>query len=614
MLYFLSKIARIAKKRLSSKGLLMFFIIGLVVLTGLFYFLLKSRYHDKVYPHIEAMGISLASLSQTETEEAIMREARSLEDRVVQLAKNGKIIQARLSDMGIHVDTERMSAVAYQAGRNEDWIGNAFAILENSVYGFRVPTFYRVDEKKTDEFIREKLENAGEAPRSSEVVYQNGAFQITASRIGRGVDTVLLTASVIDYIRDPKSNDRILVSEEIAKKPEIAEPQAASARDTANEIIRSIPELTASDKKWSIDRDALASFIKFEKEPIYGFREVSSEAVENDILAYAYSSLTGIAPENSAVSYRLNVSVDKNKVREYLTSVAPGVEQPAVNVRLASENDQLKITSNSQDKVSLDMDASVEVLAEGIMSKTGLIELKTAREKAQVSEENLDQLGIKTLLGQGTSNFSGSPKNRRHNLSVGASKFDSILIKPGEIFSFLDTLGPVDASTGYLPELVIKEDKTIPEFGGGMCQVSTTAFRAAVYTGLEIVERRNHAYPVQYYSPQGTDATVYIPSPDLKFKNNTPGHILVQTHIEGNILTFDYYGTKDGRRVETEGPVIYDRKEDGAMKASWTQRVYDVSNNLMFEKTFLSKYDSPNKYPHPGEEPPQEPKKKKKKH
>jgi vancomycin resistance protein YoaR len=101
-----------------------------------------------------------------------------------------------------------------------------------------------------------------------------------------------------------------------------------------------------------------------------------------------------------------------------------------------------------------------------------------------------------------------------------------------------------------------------------------------------------------YYSPQGTDATIYPPHPDLRFKNNTPAYILIQTRIEGNKLFFDFYGSDDGRKTETKDPVIYDRKSDGSMKSIWTQTVTDKDGNLVFEKKFYSIYKSPALYPH----------------
>ena len=173
-----------------------------------------------------------------------------------------------------------------------------------------------------------------------------------------------------------------------------------------------------------------------------------------------------------------------------------------------------------------------------------------------------------------------------------------MLVGPEDEFSFNSALGKVGVKQGYLPELVIKKDKTVPEYGGGLCQVSTTAFRGAVKAGFEITERESHAYPVQYYNPQGTDATIYPPHPDLRFKNNTPAYILIQTRIEGNKLYFDFYGSDDGRKVVLKGPYIYSRKANGAMKASWTQEVYDKDGELKFKKTFYSNYRSPALYPH----------------
>ena len=177
-----------------------------------------------------------------------------------------------------------------------------------------------------------------------------------------------------------------------------------------------------------------------------------------------------------------------------------------------------------------------------------------------------------------------------------------MLIKPGEEFSFIKTLGPVDESTGYLPELVIKTDKTVPEFGGGMCQVSTTAFRAALNSGLKVTARTNHAYPVVYYNPQGLDATVYIPNPDLRFINDTPNYILIQTKIVGTQLFFDFYGTSDGRQTKIIGPQVLEKNDDGSMKTVAYQEVSDANGNLIRKDTFKSNYKSPSLFPHPGEE------------
>lgn len=205
---------------------------------------------------------------------------------------------------------------------------------------------------------------------------------------------------------------------------------------------------------------------------------------------------------------------------------------------------------------------------------------------------NTNTLGIKELIARGESKFTGSPKNRRTNIEVGISKIRGVIIPQGGEFSFNENLGPVEASEGFVPELVIKRTGTVPELGGGLCQVSSTTFRAAMNAGLPITQRKNHSYAVQYYAPQGTDATIYPGVIDLKFINDTPGAILVWPYLKDkDTLIFDFYGTKDSREVELEKPVQYDRKSDGSMKAYWIRHV--TKNGEKKTETFNSTYLPP---------------------
>jgi vancomycin resistance protein YoaR len=194
---------------------------------------------------------------------------------------------------------------------------------------------------------------------------------------------------------------------------------------------------------------------------------------------------------------------------------------------------------------------------ENEITTSSQIKLVVETQPALVSAGDINNFGIKEIIGVGTSNFAGSPANRRHNIKVGAAAVNGALIKPGEEFSLLKTLGEVASSTGYLPELVIKEGKTVPEYGGGLCQIGTTVFRSTVASGLPVTLRRNHSYRVQYYEPAGTYATIYNPWPDYRFINDMPTYILIQTKFSGDNLSFEFWGTKDGRQAENTKPTIY---------------------------------------------------------
>ncbi|WP_034386133.1 VanW family protein [Deinococcus sp. YIM 77859] len=135
--------------------------------------------------------------------------------------------------------------------------------------------------------------------------------------------------------------------------------------------------------------------------------------------------------------------------------------------------------------------------------------------------------GITAHLATGETNYFGSSAARITNIHVGARHFQDRLFT-GKTFSFNEFIGPVSTRTGYVTGLVIAGERTANGVGGGICQVSTTAFRALYGAGLPIVERRNHSYQVHYYEPQGLDATIYQPSQDLKFTNDTGGALWFQ--------------------------------------------------------------------------------------
>jgi vancomycin resistance protein YoaR len=171
--------------------------------------------------------------------------------------------------------------------------------------------------------------------------------------------------------------------------------------------------------------------------------------------------------------------------------------------------------------------------------------------------------GVNEQIGRGYSVFTGSIPGRIHNVALAASRFNGVLIAPNETFSFNKTLGDVSAATGYQSAYIIKEGRTVLGDGGGVCQVSTTLFRAALEAGLPVIERHAHAYRVHYYEDggykAGLDATVFDPSADFVIKNNTPAYILIQTKTDTDNLTLEFllYGKSDGRKSQILNHIVY---------------------------------------------------------
>lgn len=211
---------------------------------------------------------------------------------------------------------------------------------------------------------------------------------------------------------------------------------------------------------------------------------------------------------------------------------------------------------------------TVDALRNGISD----IHLRVTLQQPSITlqDPSLRDMGITEVIAVGESNFAGSPQARRHNIATGLAKFSGHIIPQGTVFSFNEVLGPVNQSTGYKKELVIQGERTLPDFGGGLCQVSTTAFRGIWEYGFPIEDRRNHSFAVQYYAPQGTDATIYPPHTDLRFTNDSPGAVLIQTFAADDRAYFIYYGTRDQRTAEIIGPYVWNRSSPPPDKVEYT--------------------------------------------
>lgn len=262
------------------------------------------------------------------------------------------------------------------------------------------------------------------------------------------------------------------------------------------------------------------------------------------------------------------IEYDTTELKDFLTLSEEKYNLPAKNalfkfekgkvVEFRKETDGLKINSS---QFLQDFDKIITSFKTDISNKK--IVLNSEVIKPEIKLTDINEFGIEEFIAEGKSDFTHSIPQRIHNLTLAASKFNGVLIPKGKELSFNETVGDISSLTGYQPAYIIKEGKTVLGDGGGVCQVSTTLFRAALNAGLPIIERNAHAYRVGYYendSKPGFDATVYAPTVDLKIKNDTQAYILIETGVdeEKNILYFRLYGKKDNRRVEISQATVYD--------------------------------------------------------
>ena len=277
------------------------------------------------------------------------------------------------------------------------------------------------------------------------------------------------------------------------------------------------------------------------------------------LIAQAYTGSLKIEP-----SYRYS----EEKLQDFLSPFIQNLNKDPIDALFTFENGKVTAFRPSEDGQIVDIDAIKKTLNSKFTILTSLKSPKTITIpipikviKPIITTDKINNLGIRELVGTGISLFKHSIQSRIFNITLAASRMNGVLIAPDEEFSFNKALGDVSSFTGYKQAYIIQNGKTILGDGGGVCQVSTTFFRALLNGGLPISERHAHAYRVGYYeedSPPGFDATIYVPSVDLKFKNDTGSYILIQTQLDQDSeqLSVFLYGTKDERVVEISKPII----------------------------------------------------------
>jgi len=222
----------------------------------------------------------------------------------------------------------------------------------------------------------------------------------------------------------------------------------------------------------------------------------------------------------------------------------------------------------SEDGIVIDAELTLSHLDEALSSSQGEAEIAVLVQEPEIKTAEVNDMGITERVARGVSYFRGSSNARMTNIRNASDKMNGLIVEPHTEFSYNQAIGDVSTKNGFVIGLIIEKGRTVEGVGGGVCQPSTTMFRAALDGGYPITERYAHAYRVHYYEEggpgyesgkPGIDATVYAPSKDLKFLNDTDNHILILTDYDraNYRLTIDLYSTPTGRTVTVSEPIVF---------------------------------------------------------
>lgn len=537
--------ARPRSKPFSVQHALLSLLMGLGVFIGfgtLYLLGFELLHAGRIYAGVSVGGINLSGLTRPAAAARITEQfTYPLSGKII-LQGEGQSWLLSPAQAGLFFDPETTVQKAYAVGRS----GGLFAALGSqftaATCGMDLPPQVVFDQRMAYDFLKNVAAQVDRPMVEPSISIQGTGVVVTPGQVGRVVDIEASMALITLQMQKMQDGVVPLVMRDVNPVIVNIEEQAAIARAALGEpFILAMPDGQPDSRgPWVFEPSTLAGMLAF-----------------------------GVVQSGGQSLYQ--VTLDSSTLRGILVEMAPSLALDPQNTRFIFNDDThlLEVIRPAIIGRSLDVEASIQAAQQALLSGEHTARLVfTFTPPAVTDDMTGEQLGIRELVHAETSYFYGSSPERVQNISAAASQFHGLLIAPGETFSMADGLGDISLDNGYAEAWIIVGDQTVKGVGGGVCQVSTTLFRAAFFSGFPIVERHAHAYRVGYYEKTagnvrdnnlaGLDATVFAPLVDLKFTNDTPYWLLMETYVNPgyNSLVWKFYSTRDGRTVDwqTTGP------------------------------------------------------------
>lgn len=526
---------------------------GVLVLTVVATFGFQVAFAGKVAPNTFALNVDISFEEAEKAQEEYSEALDRFETVPVSITFKDQTHAFTLSELGVTVNkTASVEAIPVITSASSPWS------VEGGLMGEKqVKAVFTLDQATMEQALTAAFITIHLPAQEPQVVWNSATadFTILPEQAGWKADLDAFEHALIAQVETLSETPiEIAVSDlyPVAHADQL-EPQ----KESLNAKLAQPMTVFTTTSSWSIDWREHTDWLTFTT-ALEG--TVGTETVELEASGERLTDET-----SPLITPTLKVRVNPEPFAAYVNeTIAPEVEvQPQDVTILMDDAGVITFEGTAVDGVVIADEPLPALIDRAFEQGLTSVELPLTFTKGKVNApEALREKGITELIGTGYSSYTSSPANRQHNIATGIARFNGAWVEPGAEFSFGEQLGPVDASTGYKQELVIKEEGTIPEYGGGICQVSSTMYRAILFTGLPVVERHPHSYAVTYYAyplGYGLDSTVYPPQVDLVFKNDMITPILMQSYVEGNEAYFKFYGTKDGRAVQMDGPYISNR-------------------------------------------------------
>ncbi len=501
----------------------------------------------KIYRGVEVGSVSLGGETPAEATETIRERALG---ELEELELSGPEQFTRTAaEMGVDFNVDATAQKAYAVGREGNILERLQERLHATFVGITIPPDVDYRPAKARAEVEEIASRVNHEPRQASVNIVGSEVELIESREGYRLDNAATLANVDGAIEDMNGEVELVGK---VLEPEITTQEAEVAAQKARRAVSGQLVLEAQGKSWTLSPADIASTLDITRQ-----------------------------------DGKLQVDLSGNRLADRLANVYADLTVVPVEAGYDFDDDGAVIVTPSREGQSIQSEKLLGAIEEGIFEGKREYQVPIEVDKPQFTTAEAEAMKPTELQGTYRTDYtlsSDKSAERVENLKLASNAVNGTLVAPGEIFSMNDTISHIDYNRTHV---IVNGQETLAD-GGGLCQVTSTLYNAALFAGLEVVERHPHASQLPYIRP-GMDATIWFGALDMKFKNTTDGYILLQEYVaDGNVYA-NVYGVPDNVEVQMSSREVW-MTEDASQWVTYYTRT--ENGEVVYEDRWKTDYDA----------------------
>jgi vancomycin resistance protein YoaR len=510
----------------------------------------------KIYRGVEVGDVALGGSTPAEARQIVQERATGAV-KEIELSDPDHQFTRTSREMGVRFNVDATVDEAYAVGREGNLLERLGERARALVGGVMVPADVDYRPGKARAEVEEIAAQVNSEPREASVRVVGSQVEVTVSREGYELDVGATMRSVDGAVEDLSGQAR-LVGDVLG--PQITTAEAETAAEKARSAVSEQLVFKAEGKSWTLSPADIGS---------------SLDVTTKD--------------------GKIEVSLDQARLEERLAHVYADLNVKPVEASYDFDNSGNVIVMQSKEGQKVEEDKFLGAIAGGLFEGKREYDVPITVDKPTYTTAGLESMKPTEVLGTYRTNFTATTDQgatRVENLQIASNAVSGVFVAPGETFSMLDYVTDLDYHETHV---IVEGAETFAE-GGGLCQVTSTLYNAALYAGLEVTERTGHQSQLPYIRP-GMDATVWygdIASPydnvDMKFKNTTDGYILIEEYTaDDGYIYANIYGVPDNIDVEMYSEEVWMTENASEWITYYTRT---KNGEVVYEDTWNTEYDA----------------------